>query len=97
MRGKILKFLLVLFLLFSIFILVYNSTHEVKLEAQKININTATIEELNTLPLVGEKKAQYIMEYRQTKGNFKSIEELDSVKGIGEKTIEALKNYAEVK
>jgi comEA protein len=95
-KKKVLKLLLILFLLFSLFILCYNANHPIKLES-KININTATIEELNSLPLVGKTKAQYIIEYRITKGKFKSLDELDNVTGIGEKTIQALKYYAEVK
>lgn len=95
-RHKLLKLLLILFLLFSLFILCYNANHPVQLEV-KININTATIEELNSLPLVGKTKAQYIIEYRSTKGKIKNINELDSIEGIGEKTIQALKYYAEVK
>lgn len=48
-----------------------------------ININTASAEELQTLPGIGESKSLEILEYRKNYGNFKSIEELMSVDGIG--------------
>lgn len=50
----------------------------------KININTATAEELETLPGIGEKRAQAIVEDRQNHGPFRTVEELTRVKGIGE-------------
>ena len=58
--------------------------------AGKININTATVEELETLPHVGPKTAAAIVEYRK-KHPFKTVDELVEVKGIGEKTLERLK------
>ncbi len=53
----------------------------------KVNINTASAEELTTLPGIGEKKAEDIVKYRKKNGNFKNIEDLTNVKGIGEKSI----------
>ncbi|MFZ5946010.1 MAG: helix-hairpin-helix domain-containing protein [Bacillota bacterium] len=52
----------------------------------KININTATIKELETLTGIGTVKAQAIIDYRTTHGRFSSIEDLQKVKGIGEAT-----------
>lgn len=49
-----------------------------------ININTATKEELDTLPGIGPATAEKILNYRQEHGNFQSIEDLKNVKGIGE-------------
>lgn len=59
----------------------------------KININTATIEELTVLPGIGDTLATRILEYRKENGPFKNIYELQNVKGIGEKRIEELSKY----
>lgn len=54
-------------------------------QTSKININTATIEELDNLPGVGEATANKILNYREENGMFKSIDEVKNVNGIGEK------------
>jgi competence protein ComEA len=57
--------------------------------AEKININTASAQQLATVMTgIGENKAQAIIEYREKHGDFKTIESLQNVDGIGEKTIE---------
>ena len=56
-----------------------------------VNLNTATLSQIATLPGVGEKAAQRIVEYREKNGGFKKIEELMNVKGIGEKSFLKLK------
>ena len=56
-----------------------------------VNLNTATATQIATLPGVGEKAAQRIIEYREKNGGFKKIEELMNVKGIGEKSFLKLK------
>lgn len=57
-----------------------------------ININTATLDELMTLPGIGEVKAQSIINYREQYGGFGNIDELLEVSGIGEKTLDKFRN-----
>jgi competence protein ComEA len=61
--------------------------------AGKININSATAEQLEVLPRIGAKTAQSIVEYRTQNGAFKKVEDLVNVKGIGEKMFEELRSY----
>ena len=58
-----------------------------------ININTATLEELQSINGIGEGKAKSIIEYRKNNGNFKNIEEIKNVEGIGDKLYETIKIY----
>ena len=66
-------------------------------EVLYLDLNQATLEELMLLDGIGEKKAQAIITYRQTNGNFTSIEEVKNVSGIGDKTYETIKEYIFVK
>ncbi len=59
----------------------------------KLNINTATIEELQLLPGVGQATAQNILDYRETNGPFTSVEDVIKVKGIGDRKLEQLRLY----
>jgi competence protein ComEA len=52
----------------------------------QVNLNTATVADLQELPGVGAKVAARIIEYRQKQGPFKRIEELMNIQGIGEKS-----------
>jgi competence protein ComEA len=61
-----------------------------------INLNTATEAQLESLPGIGAKAAQRILEFRQKNGSFKKIEDLMNVKGIGEKNCLKLKPYITV-
>ncbi|WP_018591510.1 helix-hairpin-helix domain-containing protein [Terrisporobacter glycolicus] len=66
-------------------------------KASQININIATIEELDTLPGVGEATANKIVNHRSEKGDFKSVEEIKNVNGIGDKKFEDMKDLICVK
>ena len=59
--------------------------------ASRVNLNTATLEQLQTLPGVGPVLAQSILDYRAEHGRFSSVEELKNVSGIGDTRFERLK------
>jgi competence protein ComEA len=61
-----------------------------------INLNTATLEQLDTLDGVGPATAQKIIEYREQHGGFKTVDELDQVSGIGEKRLATLREHVTV-
>ena len=65
-------------------------------ENNKVNLNTATLNELDTLPGVGEATATKIINYREEKGKFNTIEEIKNVNGIGDKKYENIKDMISV-
>lgn len=65
--------------------------------AAKVNINTATVEQLTTLPGVGEAIARAIVDYRDNNGAFRSADDLLQVKGIGEKKLEGIRGMVVLK
>lgn len=65
-------------------------------ESSKISINSATKEELMSLPSIGEAKANAIIEYRKKNGLFKKIEDIKNVKGIGNALYEKIKDYINI-
>ncbi len=63
----------------------------------RININTASPNELEDLPGIGPSKAAAIVEYRQTQGPFTAPEEITNVNGIGDGTYQGLKDFITVR
>jgi len=62
----------------------------------KVNINSAGLNELQSLPRIGPKLAQRILDYRKEHGPFKRVEDLLKVKGIGEKMFRNFKDLVTV-
>ncbi|MCX7903573.1 MAG: ComEA family DNA-binding protein [Caloramator sp.] len=73
------------------------SNNQIKNSNSKININTASIEELKTLPRIGDAIAQRIIEYREKNGPFRDIKDIKNVSGIGDKMFENIKEKITVR
>ncbi|MED1725970.1 helix-hairpin-helix domain-containing protein, partial [Brevibacillus parabrevis] len=64
-----------------------------KQPGRTVNLNSATVQELMTLPGIGESRAAAILEYRTQVGRFRSVDELKKVSGIGAKMFEKIKDH----
>lgn len=71
--------------------------NDIEKKTLRVNINTATSEELQKLPGIGEAMASRIITYRKENGKFSKIEDLKNVSGIGEAKFNNIKNYIYVK
>ena len=69
-----------------------SNTTPSNLKQGTVNINTATLEELQTIKGIGKKKAEAILQYRKEHGSFRTKEDLLQVKGIGKKALEAIES-----
>jgi competence protein ComEA len=76
---------------------VEGTSSPVSADGNKVNLNTASETDLQTLPGIGPAKATAIIEYREGNGPFKKIEDLMEISGIGDKTFEKLKESIVVK
>ncbi|MFQ5818041.1 MAG: ComEA family DNA-binding protein [Terriglobia bacterium] len=76
--------------LFGLFLLVAYTLGAEEVQPKKININTATLEELATLPGIGPKIAERVVRYREKNGAFRKIEELLIIRGISRKKFEKI-------
>jgi len=66
-------------------------------QQQRIDLNSATVEQLITLPGVGQSKAKAIIKYREEVGPFLEVAQLTQVKGIGEKMLNKIEGYVQVR
>jgi competence protein ComEA len=66
-------------------------------EGGVVNINTATVEQLQMLPGVGEVRARAILSERKDRGGFKSVDDLREVKGVGDSLLERMRPFVTLK
>ena len=85
-------------LLLGVFLRVFNvhrplSYKFYKEVSLKININTATLEELEKIPFIGETTARRIVSYRELKGKITSLKDLENIKGVGKKKLGIISKF----
>jgi competence protein ComEA len=61
-----------------------------------VNLNSASVDELKTLPMIGSGRAEAIVAYRKQEGNFATVEDLKHVHGIGARTVNAIRHLVTV-
>jgi competence ComEA-like helix-hairpin-helix protein len=66
------------------------------LDAKKIDLNSATVQDLTQIPRLSRRVAQAITEERKLLGRFTTFDQVDEVKGVGEKTLARLKDMTEI-
>jgi comEA protein len=89
---------LVIILLFGLGINFISKNYPAQISAfnydyQKVNLNTADLKKFVSVPGIGVKIAQGIIEYRKLHGKFNTLEELKQIKGIGEVKYDLIKDY----
>jgi competence protein ComEA len=91
------RILVIVLVLFCVALWAPFSGAQEKQATVKVNINTATAEELTVLKYVGEALSQRIVEYREKQGAFKSPEDIVKVPGVSQRVYEANKDIITVK
>lgn len=90
MSGKITRS--VLLLIFAVALCVPTNL----LAAMDVNVNTATMEQLQQIKGIGPKTAEKIVSYRETHGQFSKVSDLSNIKGIGDKSLEKMASHISV-
>lgn len=88
------------FFVFLTALLTLNLSHSTSYASQVeglVNLNTATVEQLEAVPNIGKAKAEAIVQYRKDNGDFKDLEEVKKVKGIGDKLFDKIKGHLTIK
>lgn len=92
----IMKKAIVNFSILFAFLAVLAATPQLTQAKEKININTATVEQLVTIKGIGDKTAAYIVQFREDVGPYKNVDELIMVKGVGAKKLEKMRSLITV-
>lgn len=87
------QFLVVTFILTA---LLFLTSRGESVRGPKININTASVERLQELPLIGPMRAQSIVDYREKNGPFRTLDEITRIKGIGKGILKRITPHCSV-